>query len=615
MMTTGDKQARESGTAEEHGTLGRSLRDQGRLEESAASYREATALAPGNAAFHNDLGNVLAEQGKVDEAIVSYQKALELCPEYAEAHNNLANLYQMTSRLDDAATGYEKAIGLRPDYAEAHRNLGSLFYRQGKLPESVSSLRRAVSLNPAFAEATALLEHQMRHMCEWKGLDALSRTLIQTVEQGSGKVNPFGFLCLESTPAQQLRCARQWADLNAKYTSDATPFEFRDDGRITVGYLSADFHEHATAHLISELFSLHDRNRFRIVGYSYGPDDGSRARERLIRSFDHFADIRNESFVESARRIRSDGVQILVDLKGYTADARPKIMALRPSPIQVNYLGYPGTMSSDAIDYAIVDRVVVPEQEQAFFTEKLVHMPDCYQVNDSTRGISERPPSRQACGLPENGFVFCCFNAAYKITPKMFNVWARLLKTVPGSVLWLLDSNPYATANLKREAEARGVAAERLVFAGHLPYADHLARFAIADLFLDTLPYNAHTLTSDALWGGCPVLTCSGRTFPSRVAGSLLLSVGLPELICRSLTEYEKLALALARDPERLRGVRQKLQMTRLGAALFDTRRFARHLEAAFATMWELYRRGEVPRPFAVDAMDSDRRGRPAWQP
>jgi protein O-GlcNAc transferase len=605
MMTTGDKPANESGTAEAHSALGRALRDQGKLEEAAATYRKATALDPRNAAFHNDLGNVLAEQGRLEEAIASYEKALETCPEYAEAHNNLANVYQMTGRLEEAAAGYQQAIGLRPDYAEAHRNLGSLLCRQGRLPEAISSLRSAVSLNPAYGEATALLEHQMRHVCEWKGLDALSRSLIHMVEQGSGKVNPFGFLCLESTPAQQLLCARQWAAQNAKYTSDETPFQFQDDERIIVGYLSADFHEHATAHLISELFSLHDRNRFRVVGYSYGPDDGSSARERLIRSFDRFVDIRNDSFVQSAGRIRADGVQILVDLKGYTADARPKIMALRPAPIQVNYLGYPGTMGSDAIDYAVVDRIVVPQEEQAFFTEKLVHLPDCYQMNDSTRGISARHPSRQDYGLPESGFVFCCFNASYKITPKVFNVWTRLLKAVPGSVLWLLDSNPYATANLQWEAEARGVAAGRLVFAGHLPYADHLARFAVADLFLDTFPYNAHTLTSDALWGGCPVVTCSGRTFPSRVAGSLLQSVGLSDLVCGSLTEYENLAIALARDPERSRGVREKLWTTRLGAPVFDTRRLTRHLEAAFETMWDLYRRGEPPRPFCVNAVST----------
>jgi predicted O-linked N-acetylglucosamine transferase (SPINDLY family) len=602
MMTTGDKAANESGTAEAHATLGRALRDQGKLEEAAASYRRATVLDPRNAVFRNDLGNVLAEQGKLEEAIASYEKALEICPDYPEAHNNLANLYQMTGRLEEATAGYEKAIGLRPDYAEAHRNLGSLLYRQGRLPEAIASLQIAVSLNPEYGEATALLEHQMRHMCEWKGLDALSRSLIQMVEQGSGEVNPFGFLCLESSAAQQLLCATQWAAQNAKYASGDTPCTFRNDGRITVGYLSADFHEHATAHLISELFSLHDRRRFRIVGYSYGPDDGSAARERLRRSFDQFVDIRNESFAESARRIRADGVQILVDLKGYTADARLKIMAFRPAPIQVNYLGYPGTMGSDAIDYAIVDRIVVPPEEQAFFSEKFVHLPDCYQVNDSTRRISKHIPSRKESGLPESGFVFCCFNASYKITPKVFNVWTRLLKAVPESVLWLLDSNPYATANLKREAEDRGVVAERLVFAGHLPYPDHLARFGVADLFLDTFPYNAHTLASDALWGGCPVVTCSGRTLPSRVAGSLLHSVGLQELVCGSLAEYEKLAVALARNSERLLGLREKLRTTRLTARVFDTRRFTRHLEAAFEIMWERYRRGEPLRRFAVSA-------------
>jgi predicted O-linked N-acetylglucosamine transferase (SPINDLY family) len=303
--------------------------------------------------------------------------------------------------------------------------------------------------------------------------------------------------------------------------------------------------------------------------------------------------------VQSADRIRKDGVQILVDLKGYTGDARPMILALRPAPIQVSYLGYPATMGTTAIDYIIVDRIVAPPEDQAFFSERLVHMPNCYQVNDSTRAIS-LPRSRREYDLPDNAFVFCCFNASYKITPKVFSIWTKLLKLIPGSILWLLDSNPHATVNLKREAADRGVDPGRLVFAPHLPYSDHLARFAVADLFLDTFPYNAHTLSSDALWGGCLVLTCSGRTFASRVAASLLHSVGLPELICRSLSDYESLALALARSPERLRRLRERLHAARPSAPVFDVKSFTRNLETAFVTMWESYRRGESPRPFSV---------------
>lgn len=309
--------------------------------------------------------------------------------------------------------------------------------------------------------------------------------------------------------------------------------------------------------------------------------------------------MRDESFAQSADRIRKDGVQILVDLKGYTGGARPMILALRPAPIQVSYLGYPATMGTSAIDYIIVDRIVAPPEDRVFYSEKLAHMPSCYQVNDSTRAISAAP-SRQDCGLPDGAFVFCCFNASYKITPKIFSIWTKLLKLVPGSVLWLLDSNPHATANLKREAADRGVDPARLVFAPHLPYPGHLARFAVADLFLDTFPYNAHTLSSDALWGGCPVLTCSGRTFASRVAASLLHSVGLPELICHSFSEYESLALVLARNPERLYSLRQRLQATRPTAPVFDTKSFTKNLEAAFLTMWGLYHHGESPRPFAV---------------
>jgi protein O-GlcNAc transferase len=586
-------------TAEEYGLRARTLRDQGRLEEAVSSYRAATNLDPENAILHNDLGNLLAEQGKLEEAIASCRKALEIWPEYAEAHNNLANLHQMTGKLEEAAAGYEKAIRLRPDYAQAHRNLGSLLYRQGKLPMAVESLRTAVSLDPSFAEAASLLEHQMRHFCDWRGLDSLSRSLIQMVERGSGGVNPFGFLCLGSTPEQQLHCAQRWATRNVPYAMQTPAFNFEQSNQITIGYLSADFHEHATAHLISQLLELHDRHRFRIIAYSYGPDDCSPARARLVQAFERFVDIRDESFGQSADRIRKDGVQILVDLKGYTGDARPMILALRPAPIQVSYLGYPATMGTTAIDYIIVDRIVAPPEDQAFFSERLVHMPNCYQVNDSTRAIS-LPRSRREYDLPDNAFVFCCFNASYKITPKVFSIWTKLLKLIPGSILWLLDSNPHATVNLKREAADRGVDPGRLVFAPHLPYSDHLARFAVADLFLDTFPYNAHTLSSDALWGGCLVLTCSGRTFASRVAASLLHSVGLPELICRSLSDYESLALALARSPERLRRLRERLHAARPSAPVFDVKSFTRNLETAFVTMWESYRRGESPRPFSV---------------
>ncbi len=552
------------------------------------SIRRAIHLDPEFATACSDLGNVLIQLGELDAAITWYRRAIEISPDFPAAHNNLGNAYQMSESPHEAIACYRKAIELQPDYAEAHRNLGSAFRRTGDLASALNAFETAVSLNPAFAEALAQMEHHMRHICAWNGLDELSSRLIEIVESGSSVVNPFVFLCLETTPAQQWLCATQWAAENLPSLAARPTRSSRRSDRITIGYLSADFQEHATACLISELFSLHDRTRFNIFGYSYGRDDGSAARRRLVKSFDRFADLEAASFAAAAGRIEQDGVDILIDLKGYTANARPQILAFRPAPVQVSYLGYPGTMGTEAVDYIIVDPFVVPADQQPHFVEKLVHLPGCYQVNDRTRPISSRIPSRSECGLPAAGFVFCCFSASYKITPKVFDVWMRLLGAVEGSVLWLLESNPPATANLKREAESRGVAADRLIFGGTLPNPDHLARFAIADLFLDTLTYNAHTVASDALWGGCPIVTCAGKTFASRVAGSLLHAVGLPELVTNSLDDYEALALMLARNLEQCRGVRDKLREKRLISTLFDSAQFTRHLEEAYEAMWSL---------------------------
>jgi len=370
--------------------------------------------------------------------------------------------------------------------------------------------------------------------------------------------------------------------------------------KIAIGYLSADYHSHATAWLIAELIEKHDRDRFAVFGYSYGPDDGSTTRRRLVGAFDRFVDMRNESFAAAAARIAADEVDILVDLKGYTQHARPGILSLRPAPIQVNYLGYPGTMGAEFMDYILVDDYIVPPDQQAFFSEKLVHLPDCYQVNDSGREISPYSPTRQECNLPTNGIVFCSFNNSYKITPEIFDVWMRLLKAVPGSVLWLLEGNGFAPANLRSEAEARGVAGKRLVMAPREPLPEHLARHRLADLFLDTFPVNAHTTASDALWAGLPVLTIAGHTFASRVAGSLLRVVGLPELIATSLEDYEAMALRLVHEGERLADLRARLEANRKACGLFDGGRFARDLEKAYQTMWEIHACGAQPRSFAV---------------
>ena len=565
----------------------------GESEEAVDLLRMAIELDPESAVAANDLGSILAQMGRTTEAIPAFRRAIELVPEYPEAHNNLANLYQMTGSLEEAVASYRTALRLRPEYAEAYRNLASALRRLGKMEEATAALAKAVSMNPGYIEAIAILVHQLRNLCDWRMIDDLTRQLILSVEAGSGAVNPFVFLTLETTPRQQRQCAEQWAQARRLAASGAAAQVPVKRERITVGYLSADFQEHATARLISELFELHDRGRFRIIGYSYGADDGSAARARLRRSFDSFVDLEHVSHASAAARIRADTVDILVDLKGYTTGARPEIMALRPAPIQVSYLGYPGTMGTRAIDYVLVDRFAVPPDQQEHFTETLVHLPDCYQVNDRRRPIAPAH-SRAEYGLPENGFVFCCFNSPHKITPVIFDIWMRLLEQVPGSVLWLLETYPAAMANLRREAEARlKGGSERLIFAPSVPNAEHLARFATADLFLDTLPYNAHTLTSDALWGGCPVLTSAGETFASRVAGSILHAAGLPELVTSNLKEYEAAALRLADDHAELEMLRARIQKSRTEAPLFDTPRFARAIETAFE--WMMQHAGRAP--------------------
>ena len=604
--------------AEASNSLGNAWKDLGNLDEAIARYRRALELQPDYAEAHNNLGAALQDQGKFDEAIPCYRRALELKEEFAEAHNNLGAALQEQGKPEEAVPCYLRALELKPDYAEAHINVGNVFREQGKLYEAVACYRRAMDLRPAGAAPPGFLVSTLQQLCCWEDLGALTQRAIDVVD---GKVDgrpgfpvpPFSFLILPATTTaeQQLRCARQWVERHVRTMSKAErgltlPRPAAAKSKITVGYLSADFHSHATALLIAELFEKHDRERFEVFGYSYGPDDLSPTRRRLVDAFDRFIDVKDLSSLEAARRIAADGVDVLVDLKGYTKDARTKILALRPAPIQVNYLGYPGTMGAEFMDYILVDDYLVPPDQQPFFTEKLLHLPGSYQVNDSQREISSHSPSRGECHLPAEGFVFCSFNNSYKITPEMFDVWMRLLKAVSGSVLWLLEGNSLTPANLRREAEARGVAGERLVVAPRLPPAEHLARHRLADLFLDTFPVNAHTTASDALWAGCPLLTLSGKTFISRVAGSLLRAIGLPELITTSVEGYERTALRLARNPEGLAELRTRLAENRLACGLFDGGAFARKLEKAYAAMWKIHVSGEKPRHIGSQDMVGD---------
>jgi protein O-GlcNAc transferase len=577
-----------------HLDLGRALQGQRRLEEAAAAHQRAIELWPDFAEAHNNFGNVLKDLGQLDDAVAAYERALKIAPENAVIHNNLGCALREQHRLDDAVSSFRQALALKPDGPGALYNLGEALAERRELGEAVALLGSAAQ-QIGFAAVDWF--YVRKHVCDWAGYGEA-----EAAARERAGAQAFKLLAISSSPTEQLACARRVAAKLAvpEPLMMRSGARRRPPGRIRLGYVSANFKPHADASLIVGLIEHHDRQDFEIIAYSASRDDGSQIRTRLASAFDRFVDVSETSDRDAAQLIHADEIDILVDLNGYTGQARTAIFAYRPAPIQVNYLGFPGTTGADFIDYIIVDPFVVPTSQQPFFSERLVHLPDCYQCNDDNRAISEHTPSRAECGLPAEGFVFCCFNNAYKITPDFFDIWMRLLNAVPSSVLWLLDDNPWARTNLAREATARGVAPERIIFAPRMPHPDHLARQRLADLFLDTLPYNAHTTASDALWAGLPIVTCAGETFAGRVAGSLLRAIGLSELVTSSLEEYEVLALRLARDGDLLAALRARLARNKWTHPLFDTERVARNIEAAYRQMWKTWRAGRPLKAFCV---------------
>jgi predicted O-linked N-acetylglucosamine transferase (SPINDLY family) len=572
-----------------------------RVAEAEAPLRRVVDLAPDRAEAHHDLGKILATLGRLDEAVASYHQALVINPDYAEAHYNLGRALSAQSHLDWAEASYRRTLALDPDHAHAHYGLANVFRTQRKLTEAIACFGRAVTLDSSDLVSLANWFRERQNICDWASYREDESRARSALKAQASPFAPSLLLALSSTPEEQLTCARRVSAKIAvpKATMLSRP-QPRRDKRIRLGYLSSYFRRHPVAFPIAGLIEHHDRQRFDVAGYSTGPDDQDAMRARLIGAFDRFVDIDKTTEREAAELIHSDGIDILIDLDGYTGPSRTAIFAFRPAPVQVNYIGFPGTMGAEFIDYIIVDRFLVPPGQQDFFSERLVHLPHCYLCTDDRREIAERTPTRAECELPETGFVFCCFHTCYKITPTLFEIWLRLLKQVPGSVLWLLHANPWATANLKREATARGVAPERLVFAPLQPPSEHLARQRLADLYLDTLPYNANTTAIEALWVGLPLVTCAGKTFAGRMAGSAIQAIGLSKLITTSLKEYEALALRLATEPGRLARLRQKLARNRSTMPLFDTARFARNLEAAYRQMWEIWRAGRPPAPISV---------------
>ena len=597
----------EPGSQEALFRLGQALTKQGRLDEAIGCFDSLLSIAPDHASALNERGVALWSMNRHEAAIASYDRAIATGATIPALFYNRGNAWFALNRYQQAIDDYDKALAFAPSYAEACRNRGHALTNLKRLDEAAASYTRALSLNPALPYAVGYAVQARAQICDWSDYEASIEHMVEEMRQGRRACDPFTLLCLTDDPADQLACAKAFVDdnfgtIDARFAGVRSP---RRRERIHVAYLSADFHEHATSYLIAELFELHDRSRFDISAFSFGPETGGPMRARIRAATDRFFDVRAASDDDIANRVRGLDVDIAVDLKGHTLGSRPGIFARRPAPVQVGFLGYPGTAGAPFIDYIIGDAVVIPDGDERYYSEAVVRLPGSYQVNDSKRRIADDTPTRSELGLPDAGVVFCCFNATFKITPSMFDSWTRLLKRVDDSVLWLLRGNPTAAENLRREAAKRGIDPRRLIFAPWAPLNEHLARQRRADLFLDTVPCNAHTTASDALWAGLPVLTCCGRSFASRVAASLLSALDLPELIARSLPEYEERAVQLATDETLLRAITDKLQESRDAASLFDANAFRRHLEAAYATIWERHAAGQRPHSFRIRPPDA----------
>ena len=584
---------------------GNVLKDLSRLADALASYDMAITIKPDYADAFCNRGNVLKDLRRLDDALASYEKAIAIKPDNAEAFNNRGNALKDLRRLGDALASYDMAITIKPDYAQAFYNRGNVLEDLKRLDDALASYEKAIALKPDFEFLKGIKLHTQMRLCDWSDLQDQSNGLESSIVARLKVTPAFPLLALMDRPDLQLKASKIFADKKYPELDFGGEFKTRSaDGKIRIGYYSADFHNHATSFLMAELFEVHDAQKFELYGFSFGPDTNDEMRSRVVQGFDHFFDVTKKSDFEVAHMSRDLGIDIAVDLKGFTQDSRMGIFAEHCAPIQINYLGYPGTLAAPYFDYIVADKTLIPQESQQYYSEKIIYLPHTYQVNDSKRKISDRVFSRQELGLPEKGFVFCCFNNSYKILPAMFDIWMRLLKTVDGSALWLLQDNHTAAKNLRKEAEIRGIDPARLVFAPRIKLEEHLARHRVADLFIDTLPYTAHTTASDALWAGLPVLTQMGQSFAARVASSLLNAMDLPELITKTPEGYEERAIELATDPLLLTEIKKKLDQNRETAPLFNGHLLTRHIESAYAEIHRRQLNGEKPDHIEVPSND-----------
>ena len=568
------------------------LRELRRPEEALQSYELALQLRSDSIEAHRGRGDALLDMGEASTALAAHDEAVALSPDRGEIHNSRGNSLRALMRFPEAIASYDKSLSLDSSNAAAHYNRATAHLQWDQHPEQAEAgYARALQLNSAFPFLPGALFHLRRSHADW-----VSRTpgtsrdeLHQAVLNGRSVAAPFHFLSVSDSAPAQLQCASTYAA--SRYGNADADWSRARHGRsrLRVAYISPDLREHAVSYLMAGVFEKHDPGRFETIAVSLSPEEPSLMGRRLERSFQRFMDVSGRRDADIVEQLRSMDIDIAVDLGGFTDGTRPQIFARRIAPIQISYLGYPGTMGAPYMDYILADEFVIPPETQSHYRERVVYLSDCFQANDDTREIDCRLSAHAHVGLPDQAFVFCCFNNTHKIAPDMFDVWMRLLARIPGSVLWLLDAGAGACRNLRLQAQCRGIAPERLVFAPRLPYPQHLGRLKLADLFLDTLPFNAGTTASDALWAGLPLLTCAGETFAARMGGSLLRTIGLPELITPDLEQYEARAHDLATHGSELRTLRQRLEQNRLESPLFDTDRFRIHLESAFSRIWSTH--------------------------
>jgi predicted O-linked N-acetylglucosamine transferase (SPINDLY family) len=570
--------------------LGALLQSAGRTDEAVAFLTYAINAEQRNEDLLFCRGNAFVTLNRLQEACADFQSVLSLNPKHLGALNNRGNAFLSQRMFAEALDSYERVVSHFPDVAIGHYNRGNALHELGRWEEALQSYEKALELKPDFDDLLGKIVHLRGRLCDWRGDSDQVATLIADTAAGRPTSEAFPLFMLTDDPSLLRRATERWVKTNVRASGRLGSLVRRiKRKKIHIAYFSGDFHEHATSYLTAEMFERHDRGRFEVTAISFGPDQQGGMRKRLMTAFDRFEDVKSLSDLAVAARCRELEIDIAIDLKAYLQDRRPNILAERCAPIQINWLAFPGTMASPHIDYIVADKTLITPDDHEFYSEKVIWLPDSYQVNDGKRPISSVTVTRAECGLPEKGFVFCCFNNNFKIRPETFDIWMRILERTPGSVLWLLGETPILRGNLRREAHARGVDPTRLVFAARAPLADHLARHQVADLFLDTWPCNAHTTASDALWAGLPVLTRIGGSFSSRVASSLLRAVGLPTLIMRTNEEYEDKAVALANRADELGSLKQRLRDNRDNCPLFDSARFTRHIEEAYQQVMQRY--------------------------